>query len=544
MHYRIIPTRPGAILFPVEVLVSTTVPATSTVHGTSSASASSAQPLMLPDDVHNRKLLSHVHPADWKNPVAADRYQLIVIGAGTAGLVSAAIASGLGARVALIERHLMGGDCLNVGCVPSKAVLRAARSWHQARTSEEEFGGPSAEADGDFAAVMERLRRIRAGIAPIDGVPRFASLGIDVFLGEAKFTSAETISVGGQTLRFRRAIVATGARASLPPIPGLAESNPLTNETLFSLTTRPRRLAVIGAGPIGLEMAQSFARFGSDVTVLNADARAMPRDDADAAAVIDAHLRNDGVTFHHGVKITRVERAGNETTLHFTEGEKTLHVTADALLVAAGRTPNVDGLGLEQAGVTFNKQGIEVSDRFRTSNKRVFAIGDVASPFQFTHAADAQARLAVPNALFFGIGGGKSSSLVIPWATYTSPEVAHVGKAVADLSASETDVITMPMHDNDRGILEGDTDGFFRVHLEKGTDRILAATLVCEGAGDMIGEVVSAIRRGEGLRALGKTMHPYPTRSAIFGRAADHFNRGRLTPLALKVFAAFFRATT
>lgn len=499
---------------------------------------------MLPDDVHNRQLLAHVHPPDWKNPVAADRYQLVVIGAGTAGLVSAAIAAGLGARVALIERHLMGGDCLNVGCVPSKAVLRASRSWHQARTARDEFGGPVAQGDGDFAAVMERLRRLRAGIAPVDGAPRFASLGIDVFLGDAKFTSPDTITVGEQTLRFRRAIIATGARASLPPIPGLAEANPLTNETLFSLTERPPRLAVIGAGPIGLEMAQSFARFDTEVTVLNADARSMPRDDADAAAVIDAQLRSDGVTFHHNVTITRVERAGDETTLHFTTGSEEQHVTADAVLVAAGRTPNVDGLGLEQAGVTFTRKGIEVSDTFRTSNKRVFAIGDVSSPFQFTHAADAQARLAVPNALFFGIGGGKSSSLVIPWATYTSPEVAHVGKAVADLSESETDVITMPMHDNDRGILESDTDGFFRVHLEKGTDRILAATLVCEGAGEMIGEVASAIRRGEGLRALGKTIHPYPTRAAIFGRAADHFNRGRLTPTARKVFRAFFRATT
>lgn len=508
------------------------------------SAASAATPLILPDDVHNRELLSHVHPADWKNPVAADRYQLVVIGAGTAGLVSAAIAAGLGARVALIERHLMGGDCLNVGCVPSKAVLRAARSWHQARTSQEEFGGPAAEGEGDFAAAMERLRRVRADIAPVDGAPRFASLGIDVFLGEAKFTSSDTITVDGQTLRFRRAIIATGARASLPPIPGLADANPLTNETVFELTTCPQRLAVIGAGPIGVEMAQSFARFGSEVTVLNADARSMPRDDADAAAVIEAQLRNDGVTFHHGVKITRVERVGDETTLYFTVGGEELHVSADAVLVAAGRTPNVDGLGLEQAGIEFNKKGVEVSDKFRTSNKRVFAIGDVSSQFQFTHAADAQARLAVPNALFFGIGGGKSSSLVIPWATYTSPEVAHVGKAVADLSASETDVITMPMHDNDRSILEGDTEGFFRVHLEKGSDRILAATLVCEGAGDMIGEVASAIRRGEGLRALGQTIHPYPTRPAVFGRAADHFNRGRLTPLARRVFAAFFRATT
>ncbi len=504
----------------------------------------SAEPLMLPDDVHNRALLSHVHPPDWKNPTAAGRYQLVVIGAGTAGLVSAAIAAGLGARVALIERHLMGGDCLNVGCVPSKAMLRAARSWHQARTSHSEFGGPEAIGPGDFGAVMERLRRIRAGIAPIDGAPRFALLGIDVFLGDAMFTSGESVEVGKQTLRFRRAIVATGARAAMPPIPGLAEAEPLTNETVFSLTERPASLVVVGAGPIGMELAQSFARFGSAVTVLNAGARGLPHDDEDAAAVVEAQLRADGVTMHHEVEITRVARVGDQTTLWYTANGREQQVSAHALLVAAGRSPNVDNLGLETAGISYNKRGIDVNESYRTSNSRIFAIGDVASAFQFTHAADAQARLVVPNALFGGIGGGKSPSLVIPWATYTSPEVAHVGRAAVDINASEVDTITLPMHDNDRGILEGDTDGFFRVHLKKGTDTIVAATLVCEGAGDMIGEIVSAMRRGEGLGSLSKTIHPYPTRAAIFGRAADQFNRGKLTSLAKRVLGLFFRVTT
>jgi pyruvate/2-oxoglutarate dehydrogenase complex dihydrolipoamide dehydrogenase (E3) component len=204
----------------------------------------------------------------------------------------------------------------------------------------------------------------------------------------------------------------------------------------------------------------------------------------------------------------------------------------------------VEGLGLEAAGVRFDTRSVQVDDRFRTSNARIFAIGDVASPYQFTHAADAQARLAVPNALFFGLGGGKASSLVIPWTTYTSPEVAHVGRTPAELDAAGTahDTITLPMHDNDRGILEGDTDGFFRVHVARGTDRMLGATLVCEHAGDMIGEVVSAMRRGEGLGSLAKTIHPYPTRAAIFGRAADQYNRGRLTPTAKALFARFFQA--
>lgn len=503
-------------------------------------------PLLLPDDVHNRALVAHVHPPEWENPVAASRYQLVVVGGGTAGLVSAAIAAGLGAKVALIERHLLGGDCLNVGCVPSKALLRAARAWHQARSAAAEFGGPAASGSGDFASVMERLRAVRAGIAPVDGAPRFRDLGVDVFLGDAEFTGRDMVSVGGQTLRFRRAIVATGARASLPPIPGLAEADPLTNETLFSLTQLPERLTIIGAGPIGLEMAQSFARFGSVVTVFNADARAMPRDDADAAAVVDAQLRADGVVFHHSARIGRVERHDDVTVVEAEVNGRTIRVESDALLVAAGRAPNTDGLGLEAAGVTFTKRGVQVDERFRTSNPKVYAIGDVASRYQFTHAADAQARLVIPNALFFGLGGGKASSLLIPWATYTSPEVAHVGQTAAELESAGTafDTISLPMEDNDRGILEGDTSGFFKVLLARGTDTMLGATLVSEHAGDMIGEVAAAMRRGDGLGALGKTIRPYPTRAAIFGRAADQFNRGRLTPLAKRVFSFFFRATT
>jgi pyruvate/2-oxoglutarate dehydrogenase complex dihydrolipoamide dehydrogenase (E3) component len=505
-----------------------------------------AAPRLLPDDVHNRALLDHVHPPTWENPVAADRYQLVVVGGGTAGLVSAAIAAGLGAKVALIERHLLGGDCLNVGCVPSKALLRASRAWHQARSASAEFGGPDVSGEGDFAAVMERLREVRAGIAPVDGAPRYRDLGVDVFLGDAEFTGRDTVAVAGQTLRFRRAIVATGARASLPPIPGLAEAEPLTNESLFSLTSLPERLTIIGAGPIGLEMAQSFARFGSHVTVFNGDARAMPRDDADAAAVIDAQLRADGVVFHHSARISKVERTSSGTTVEAEVDGRTVRVEGDELLVAAGRAPNTDGLGLEAAGVTYTKRGVQVDERFRTSNPNVYAIGDVSSRYQFTHAADAQARLVIPNALFFGIGGGKASSLLIPWATYTSPEVAHVGQTAADLEQSGTafDTISLPMADNDRGILEGDTDGFFKVLLAKGTDRMLGATLVSEHAGDMIGEVAAAMQRGDGLRALGKTIHPYPTRAAIFGRAADHFNRGRLTPFAKRIFASFFKATT
>jgi pyruvate/2-oxoglutarate dehydrogenase complex dihydrolipoamide dehydrogenase (E3) component len=428
-------------------------------------------PRVLPDDEHNRALLAHVHPRDWTNPEPASRYQLVVIGGGTAGLVTAAIAAGLGAKVALVERHLLGGDCLNVGCVPSKAMLRAARAWQAVRTGQAHFGAPPAIGDGDFAAVMERLRRLRAGIAPVDGAPRYRDLGVDVFLGEARFGGPDHVVVGDATLRFRRAVVATGARAALPPIPGLADAAPLTNETVFSLTARPARLAVIGAGPIGLELAQAFARFGSRVTVLNADDRALPRDDARAAAIVQAALERDGVTFHHGVRITdvAVDAATGERTLTAARHGETVRVSADAILVAAGRTPNTDGLELEAAGVETSRRGVTVDDRYRTTNPRVYAIGDVASRWKFTHAADAMARLVVPNALFFGLGGGKASSLVVPWTTYTSPEVAQVGATAESLVADGTphETITLPFDENDRAILEGDTEGFVSVHLAR-----------------------------------------------------------------------------
>jgi pyruvate/2-oxoglutarate dehydrogenase complex dihydrolipoamide dehydrogenase (E3) component len=501
--------------------------------------------LLLPDDVHNRALLAHGHPGDWVNPAPAARYHLVVIGAGTAGLVSAAIAAGLGARVALVERHLMGGDCLNAGCVPSKAMLSAARAWHLARQASPAFGGPTVTGEGDFGAVMERLRRLRAQIAPVDGAPRYRDLGVDVFFGDGRFTGPDTLTVGDATLRFRRAIIATGARAALPAVPGLAEAAPFTSATIFSLTARPAQLTVIGAGPVGLELAQAFARFGSRVTVLNADARALPRDDADAAAVVEASLRRDGVTLHHGVRLTQVQREGARTRVAADGPGAPLTVDGDALLVAAGRTPNVDTLALERAGVAYTTRGVTVDDRFRTSNPRIFAIGDVASAFPFTHAADAQARLAVPNALFAGLGGGTASSLVIPWATYTTPEVAHVGRTPAQLAADGTahDTRTFPMHDNDRGILEGDTEGFLRVHLARGTDRLLGATLVGDHAGELIGELAGAMRRGDGLGTLAKTVRPYPTRAAIIGRAADHVNRDRLTPVAKALFARFFRWT-
>jgi pyruvate/2-oxoglutarate dehydrogenase complex dihydrolipoamide dehydrogenase (E3) component len=497
--------------------------------------------MTFPVDANDQRLLDAVHPANWVNPAPAERYHLVVLGAGTAGLVTAAIAASLGAKVALVERHLMGGDCLNVGCVPSKALIAAARAWQSGRDAEAQLHGPAVSGTGDFAAVMTRMRALRADIAPIDGAARFAGLGVDVFLGEGAFAAPDALSVGGATLRFKRAVIATGARAVLPPVPGLAEAMPLTNETVFDLMELPAELIVLGAGPIGCELAQSFARFGSRITVVDQSPRILPRDDADAAAVVHAAMVRDGVRFELGVQVQGVQRDGARVILTITRDGATHHVSGTHLLVAAGRAANVEGIGLEQAGVAFTKKCVTVNDHFRTSNSRIFAVGDVIGQHQFTHAADFHARAVVRNALF--LGRAKASALVIPWATYTSPEVAHVGPTADELAARGTaiETITVPFHDNDRAVLAGQTDGFLKLHVAAGSDRIVAATLVAEHAGDLIGEATLAITHGIGLGKIAATIHPYPTLGEAYRKAGDLWNRRKLTETARRFFGWWFR---
>jgi pyruvate/2-oxoglutarate dehydrogenase complex dihydrolipoamide dehydrogenase (E3) component len=498
-----------------------------------------------PSDRYDRELLTNVRPADWVDPEPRARYHLVVIGGGTGGLVTAAIAAGLGARVALLERHLMGGDCLNVGCVPSKGVIAAARSWQAAADSSRLFGGPGVAGPGDFGEAMARMRRIRTGLSRVDGAARFRELGVDVFLGEGRFTAREEVTVNGHRLRFRSAVVATGARPLVPPIPGLEDAGYLTNETIFNLTELPRRLVVLGAGPVGCELAQAFARLGSKVTLVGRRAQILPREDADAAGVVERAMGAHGVRVLLQARVARAEARAGERVVQVEREGRTEAIAGEHLLVAVGRTPNVEGLGLEAAGVAFDGRGVTVDDRLRTSNPRIFSVGDVCSRHRFTHAADAHARLVVANALFFGIGGGKASRLVMPWVTYTSPEVAHVGMHEREALAAGHRVrtITVPLRDVDRAVLDGEDDGFFRVHLREGSDRILGATLVAEHAGEMIGEIVLAMTAGLGLARLGATIHPYPTQSEVFRKAADAWRRTRLTARARRVLEAFLRVT-
>ena len=497
---------------------------------------------LLPDDVYNQILIANVHPPEWVNPEPAACYNLVVIGGGTAGLISAAGAAGLGAKVALIERHLLGGDCLNVGCVPSKGVIRASRALHEARDGGE-FGilGGSSLAF-DFGTAMERMRRLRADISHHDSARRFRDeLGIDVFIGQGSFSGPDTVEVAGKSLRFKKAAVCTGARAAAPPIPGLEEAGYLTNETIFSLTNLPLRLAVIGGGPIGCEMAQSFARFGSRVSLIELGLQILGREDGDAAEVLHSTFVREGIDLQLGVRISGVETSGSDKILHLERDGKTIAVTVDAIFVGVGRAPNMDGLGLEKAGIVYDKTGIKVSDTLQTSNPDVYAAGDICFPFKFTHTADALARILIANALF--MGRQKASALIIPWCTYTDPEIAHVGMYESDAKKKGIAVttLTVPLSDIDRAILDGEADGFARVLLRKGTDRILGATIVARHAGEMINEFSLAITNGLGISAIGRTIHPYPTQAEVIKRLADAYNRTRLTPFVKNLLTGWLK---
>ena len=505
---------------------------------------------LLPNDEHDRVLAENVHPSSWTNPDPTGRYNIVVLGAGTAGLVTAVIAAGLGAKVALIEKYLMGGDCLNVGCVPSKGVIRAARAWADIRNAEA-FGlhiPPGMKYD--FGAAMARMRKLRARISDNDSAHRYTKLGVDVFIGSGRFSGSDTIQVegpaGNRTLRFARAAICTGARAATPSTPGLKEAGYLTNESVFSLTELPPRFGVIGAGPVGCELAQSFARFGSQVYLIEALHGILPNEDRDAAELVEQQMMKDGVKLLCCGKDLQIAQTPQGKRLRVDSHGQQYDVTVDEILVGVGRTPNVEGLGLDTVGVEFDKTGVKVNRRLQTTNPKIFAAGDICSHYKFTHAADAMAQIVIQNALFphpFGLGCASVDSLVMPWCTYTEPEVAHVGMYEKDAieKGIQVETYTFKLDEVDRAILDGEEEGFARVHIQKGTDRILGATIVAVHAGEMIGEFSIAMKAGAGAKMISETIHPYPTQAEVNKKVVNlwrkaHFTQGTKNKLK-KLFA-------
>ena len=510
--------------------------------GVSAAEELAAMPEVSPLDQYNEALVANVRPPDWINPEPQPCYNLVVIGAGTAGLVSAAGSAGLGAKVALVERHLLGGDCLNVGCVPSKAIIRSSKVYADIRDAGLFGLKVSSAAEVDFPAVMERMRRLRAGISHNDSAQRFRGLGVDVFLGQAQFTAPDTVEVGGKTLRFKKAVIATGGRAVRPSVPGLPEAGYLTNETVFSLTERPGRLLVMGGGPIGCEFSQAFQRLGCQVTLLHKYDRIMNKEDTDAAELIQKIFQKDGISLILNAKPLQVTKTDTGKLVQYESDGQKGEIEVDEILIGAGRAPNVEGLNLEAAGVMYEPgkgRGVLVNDKLQTTNHNIFAAGDICLPYQFTHLADSSARIVIQNALFFG--RKKFSALTIPWCTYTDPEVAHVGlnEAGAQKQGIQITTFIKPLSEVDRAVVDGEEEGFVKIHVKKDTDKIVGATIVARHAGEMISEITAAMVGNIGLGTLASVIHPYPTQAEAIRQTGDLYNRTKLTPGVKRMFTRF-----
>ncbi|HET9747844.1 MAG TPA: mercuric reductase [Casimicrobiaceae bacterium] len=473
-----------------------------------------------------RERLDNVGPLDWRNPPPSSRYDLAIVGGGTAGLVAARTAAAKGAKVALVERHLLGGTCLNIGCVPSKAILRTSRLYAEMRHANRYGAQIPADIRVDFAAVMQRVRGVRARISRADSAQRLTAAGVDVFFGRARFTRADALDVEGATLCFGKALIATGARPDMPSIPGLAGAGYFTNENAFDLPAPPRRLLVIGGGPLGCEMAQAFCRLGVQTTIVQRRPLFLPREERDAAQILSDALARDGIEVRLNTQVRNVRVEGDEKIVDLVSDDYHSTVVVDAILAGTGRVSNTEGLDLEAAGVDYDaRRGVHVDDFLRTRNHRIYAAGDVCLSHKFNDTADASARIAVENAL--SDGHERLSALTIPWCTYTDPEIAHVGLYVRQARERNIPVktFTIPMHDVDRAIADDEEVGFVKISVEERTDHILGATIVARHAGEMISEITLAIVADVGLRTLARVIHAYPTQAEAIRKAAEAYVR-------------------
>jgi pyruvate/2-oxoglutarate dehydrogenase complex dihydrolipoamide dehydrogenase (E3) component/uncharacterized membrane protein YdjX (TVP38/TMEM64 family) len=487
--------------------------------------------------------------AKWTRPARYD-YNLVAIGAGSAGLVTAYIAAAVKAKVALVERGPMGGDCLNTGCVPSKALIRTAKLLSHMRRSRE-FGVRGASADFDFAEAMERVQAVIRAIEPHDSVERYTKLGVDCVRGTARITSPWTVEVtladgAKKVLTTRNIVIAAGARPFVPPIPGLAEAKPLTSDTVWELRELPRRLVVLGGGPIGCELAQCFARLGSKVTQVEMLPRILVREDAEVAELVAARFREEGIEVLVGHKAKEARRENGETVVVVEHEGAEKRIACDAILCAVGRVANTAGYGLEELGIPTTKQKtVEVNEYLQALYPNIYACGDVAGPYQFTHTASHMAWYCAVNALFGGLRRFRVDYSVIPWATFTDPEVARVGLNEQEAKEKRIpyEVSVYGIDDLDRAIADGEARGVVKVLTVPGKDRILGATIAGEHAGDLLAEFVMAMRHGIGLSKILGTIHVYPTLAEANKYAAGVWKRSRVTRGQMAFAEAFHRWT-
>jgi len=473
--------------------------------------------------------------AKWKRPAKYDR-NLVVIGAGSAGLVTAFIGAAVKAKVTLVEKHRMGGDCLNTGCVPSKALIRTARLLSDMRRARE-FGIREARAELDFAEVMERVQAVVRRVEPHDSVERYTKLGVECLQGTARITSPWTVEValaggGTRSLATKNIVIAAGARPFVPPIPGLAEAKPLTSDTVWDLRRLPARLAVLGGGPIGCELAQCFARLGARVTQVEMLPRLMVREDPEFSALVAARFRAEGIEVLTGHKAKEVRSEGGGKVIVAEHEGREVRIACDEILCAVGRAANTAGYGLEELGIPVTKQKtVEVDEHLATMYPNIFACGDVAGPYQFTHTASHMAWYCAVNALFGRFRKFRVDYSVVPWVTFTDPEVARVGLNETEAKEKKIpyEVSVYGIDDLDRAIADGEAEGMVKVLTRPGTDRILGATIAGEHAGEILAEVVAAMRHGIGLKGILGTIHAYPTVAEANKYAAGVWRRSRVT---------------
>lgn len=478
-----------------------------------------------------------------KNYSRPDRFDrnLIVIGAGSAGLVTAYIAAATKASVTLIEKHKMGGDCLNTGCVPSKTLIKSARIAHDARRGER-FGIETSAVKVDFPAVMERVQSVIKTIEPHDSVERYTDLGVDCVTGEARIVDPWRVEVNGRTLTARNIVIATGARPFVPPIPGIEQVPYYTSDTVWELRQAPKKLLILGGGPIGCELAQAFARLDVPVVQMDQAPRILPREDDDAAQLVTDSLVSDGVDLRTGARAERFEKDGDTCRLIYQQDGEEKQVEFDTLLLAVGRKANTDSLGLEALGIETNSNGtVQVDETLQTRIPGIYACGDVAGPYQFTHAAAHQAWYASVNSLFGSFKTFKVDYRVLPWTTFTDPEVARVGlnEQEAKEQGVAFEVTTYALDELDRAIAEGETEGFVKVLTPPGKDRILGANIVGNHAGELITEFISAMKHGYGLNKILGTIHVYPTLSEANKFAAGNWKKAHAPESALRWLERF-----